>query len=77
MSETPKIQFKDISLMVEEFKSKHNVSYIESTIAVCEENNIEYETLKKGLSKNIKEKIEAEASSLRLLKYRNKTILDV
>jgi hypothetical protein len=77
MSETPKIQFKDISLMVEEFKSKHNVSYIESTIAVCEANGIEYETLKKGLSKNIKEKIEAEASSLRLLKYRNKTILDV
>jgi hypothetical protein len=71
------IVFKDISLLVEEYKSKHNASYIESTVAVCEENNIEYETLKKSLNKSIKEKIEAEASSLRLLKYRHTTILDV
>lgn len=77
MSDEIILKFKDVSSLVEEFKAKHNVSYIESTLAVCEEHNIEFETLKKSLSKNLKEKIEAEASALRLLKYRHKTILDL
>ena len=77
MNEPSIINIKDISLMIEEFKSFHRVSYIESTLAICEKNNIEFETLKKTLSKNLKEKIESEASALRLLKYRHKTILDV
>lgn len=60
--------------MIEEYKSRHNVGYIESAVAVCTENGIEFESLKRVLTKNIKEKIELEASDLRLLKYRIKTI---
>ena len=70
------LKLKDVSAMIEDFKAKHGLSWIESTLEVCERENIEFEVLKKSLSKNLKEKIEAEASSLRLLKYKHKTVLD-
>lgn len=70
------LKLKDVSAMIEDFKVQHQLTWIECTLEVCERNNIEFEVLKKSLSKNIKEKIEAEASSLRLLKYKHKTVLD-
>lgn len=63
--------------MIEDYKSKNDTSYIEACVSVCEKHSIEFESLKKTLSKNLKEKIEAEASKLRLLKYKIKTIEDL
>lgn len=68
------IQVKDVSKLVEDYKAKHRVTYLESVIDVCAEHGIEIESLKKILSKSIKEKIEMEASERNLLKYKLKTI---
>lgn len=68
------LEFKDVSRLVEEYKVKHRTSYIQSVVDVCVDNNIEFESLKKLLSKNIRDKIEVEASELNLLKYKIKTI---
>ena len=71
------INFQNITQMIEEYKAKHNTSYIDACVDVCEKNGIEYESLKRTISKSLKEKIEAEASKLRLLKYKIKTIDDL
>lgn len=68
------ITFKDVSNLVEEYRIKHKTTYIASVVDVCALHNIEFESLKKMLSKNIRDKIEIEASELNLLKYKIKTI---
>lgn len=68
------LNFKNITQMIEEYRAKHNLSYIDSAVDVCLANNIEFETLKKGISKALKEKIEIEASQRNMLKYKIKTI---
>lgn len=68
------VPIKDVSKLVEEYKAKHGVTYLESVVEVCAEHGIEIESLKKILSKSIKEKIEMEASERNLLKYKLKTI---
>jgi len=71
------INFQNITQMIEEYKVEHNTTYIEACVDVCEKHNFEFESLKRTISKSLKEKIEAEASKLRLLKYRITTIDDL
>lgn len=68
------LNFKNITQMVEEYKVKHKCTYIEACVDVCAQNNIEFESLKRTISKSLREKIEAEASKLNLLKYKINTL---
>ena len=66
---------KNLTEEIEKLKSQSpKLSYIECTVEVCEQFDIDYESIKKVLSKNIKEKIELEAMQLNLLKYKNNTL---
>ena len=66
---------RNISREIEKVKSKNpGLNYIECAVEVCERYNIEYESLRKNLSKNIKEKMEIDAMELNLLKYKNTTL---
>lgn len=66
---------KNIALEIERVKAQSGLSYIEATVEVCERQDLEIENMKKVLPKNIKEKIELEASKLNLLKYRVNTLI--
>ena len=53
--------------IIEDTVNKKKLSYIDSIIYICEENNIEVEDAKKYVSPIIKEKLEAEARRLNFL----------
>lgn len=64
-------KIKDLSEEIENLKkSSPELNYIDCTVEICEKYNIELETVKKILPKTIKEKIEADALDLNLLKYK-------
>ncbi len=66
---------KNISEEIEKLKkSAPELNYIECTVEICERFNIEFESVKKALPKVIKEKIEADAMELNMLKYKNPRI---
>ena len=66
---------RNISKEIEKLKSKNpSLNYIECAVEICERYNLEYESLRKSLSKNIKEKMEIDAMELNLLKYKNNTL---
>ena len=74
MSEFDK-KVKDLTEEIEKLKAASpRLSYIECTVEICEQFDVDYESLKKVLSKNIKEKIEREAMELNLLTYKNNTL---
>jgi len=54
----------DIEMSVRE----SNLSYIESIVQYCEDNNIEIESVSKLLSKPLKERLRCEAMQLNFLK---------
>lgn len=56
------------NLYLEEFVLKTGESYIDAIVHYCSTNEIEIEVIPKLLNKVIRSKIEAEASSLNLLK---------
>jgi len=67
---------KNISDEIEALKAKHpELNYIECAVEVCTKYDVDMDSLKKVLSKNIKEKIEMDAMHLNLLTYRNNTLL--
>lgn len=75
MSEEFKDKVKNISEEIEALKAKEpSLNYIECTVEVCEKYDVEFESLKKVLSKNIKEKIEQDALELNLLTYKPNTL---
>ena len=66
---------KDISTEIEALKAKEpSLNYIECTVEICTKYDIDFDSLKKVLSKNIREKIELDAMNLNLLTYRNNTL---
>jgi phenylalanyl-tRNA synthetase beta subunit len=66
---------RSITEEIEKLKSREPcLSYIECTVEICERYDIEFETVKKVLAKNIQEKIEVEAMELNLLTYKNNTL---
>lgn len=75
MSDTFEKKSKAISNEIEALKSKcSDLSYIECTLEVCKKFDLELDSIKKVLSKTIKEKIEVEAMELNLLAYKNNTL---
>lgn len=66
---------KRIKNLAEEIEGLRKISpelnYIECTVEICERYNIEFESIKKILPKVIKEKIEADAMDLNMLKYKS------
>lgn len=66
---------KNISEEIETLKKlSPELNYIECTVEICERYGIEFESVKKALPKIIKEKIEADAMELNMLKYKNPRI---
>jgi hypothetical protein len=53
------------------------VNYIEAIVSFCEENQIEYETVSKLISKPLKEKIKYQAQTLNYMKKTSRGILPV
>lgn len=69
------IKVKNISDEIEKLKSKNpSLNYIDCTVEICQRYNIEFDSLRKTLSKNIKEKMEIDAMELNLLKYKKTTL---
>ena len=58
---------KKFTEMILETVKKHDLSYIDSIVHICEQNNIEIEDIKKYISPTIKDHLEAEGMSLNLL----------
>ena len=58
---------KKFTEMILETVKKHDLSYIDSIVHFCEQNNIEIEDIKKYISPTIKDHLEAEGMSLNLL----------
>ena len=67
---------KNISNEIEALKAKQpSLNYIECAVEICQRYDVDIDSLKKVLSKNIKEKIEVDAMELNLLNYKNNTLL--
>lgn len=69
---------KEFSLMIEGIvKEKRPISYMDAIVWYCESNKIEIETVKRLISKNLKEKIKVEALNANLLKEKKTGTLPV
>tara|TARA_Y100000034_G_scaffold47109_1_gene58010 strand:+ start:172 stop:429 length:258 start_codon:yes stop_codon:yes gene_type:complete len=55
------------STAIEKFRKESGGSYIESIIQYCIENSIDLEVVGKLVTSNLREKVEAEATSLNFL----------
>jgi hypothetical protein len=65
-------KLKNVSQEIEKLKLENpGLNYIECTVEVCERYDIELEAVKKILNRSIKEKLEADAMKLNLLKNKN------
>lgn len=53
--------------LVDSTVRRHNMSYMDAVIHVCEENGIELEDVKRYVNVVLKQKIEAEAAELNFL----------
>ena len=61
------VNTRDFSKKVEECVRKTKMTYMDAVLHICSEHEIEPETVKKFLTKPIKEKIENEARGLNML----------
>jgi len=69
-------RIKNLSNEIESLKKlSPELNYIECTVEICERYGIEFESVKKALPKIIKEKIEADAMELNMLKYKNPRLI--
>ena len=62
--------------MIETVVKQKSLSYMDAVVFLCDENHIELEDVKKFISLNIKERIEAEAMNLNFLPKGNTLPLD-
>ena len=63
----------DIEILV----SNSSLNYIEAIISYCEDNNIEFESVGKLISKPLKEKLKVEAMELNYLKRTTRSKLPI
>lgn len=56
-------------------KSNYTLNYIDAIIHYCNENNIDYESIPKLLSKPLKERIKCDAIRLNFIKKTTKGVL--
>ena len=60
---------KEFSLIIEGVvKEKKPITYIDAILWYCEQNTIEVESIGRLISKNLKEKIQVEATKANLIK---------
>jgi hypothetical protein len=62
--------------LVEDAVRKHRQSYMDAVIHVCEDVDLELEDVRKFISPNVKEKLEAEAMRLNFLPRQNTLPVD-
>jgi hypothetical protein len=58
---------KKFTKMVEDCVRRESMSYMDTVVYLCEQNNLEIEDVKKYIAISIKEKIEIEAMKLNFL----------
>lgn len=75
-SENNFLSKKKFTKMIETVVKTKSLSYMDAVIYLCDENNMELEDVKKFISLNIKERIEAEAMNLNFLPKGNTLPLD-
>ena len=63
----------DIETLVQQSK----LNYIEAIISYCEDNNIEFESVSKLITKPLKEKLKAQATELNYLKRTSRSKLPI
>ena len=63
----------DIESLVQQSK----LNYIEAIISYCEDNNIEFESVGKLITKPLKEKLKAQATELNYLKRTSRSKLPI
>ena len=63
-----KLTPKKFSLEIEKIASENNLNHLDSVLLYCDKNKVEIQTVKKLITKALKQKIEANASALKLLK---------
>jgi len=64
---------KKFTKMVEDCVRTKSMSYMDTVVYLCEENNLEIEDVKKYIALSVKEKIELEAMNLNFL-AKNETL---
>lgn len=62
--------------IVEEFVRESDMSYIDAIINFCEDNNLEFEDIRKYISDPIKSKLEVEARKLNYFPRMNELPLE-
>jgi hypothetical protein len=60
---------KEFSLKIESIARDKRISYMEAVVLYCEENDIDTGTVSSLITKSLKEKIQVEATNLKMLKY--------
>ncbi len=68
---------KEFSLKIESIVKEKRISYMDAVILYCEENDIDTGTVSSLISKSLKEKIQVEATNLRMLKLPRCGVLPV
>ena len=60
---------KEFSLTIENIVKEKKISHMDAVILYCEQNNLDPSQVSSLISKSLKEKIQLEATNLRMLKY--------
>jgi|TARA_B110000285_G_scaffold205262_1_gene242896 EAL domain-containing protein (putative c-di-GMP-specific phosphodiesterase class I) len=68
---------KEFSLKIETVVREKRITYMEAVLLYCHDNGIDESTVSPLVSKSLKEKIKAEATNLRMLKYPRGGVLPV
>ena len=66
-----KLTPKKFSLEIEKICIEKNLNHLDSVMYYCDKNNMDVETIKKLITKGLKQKIEADASILKLIKTKD------
>jgi len=61
------VNSKEFSLVIEKIVKEKRLSYMDALIWYCEQNSLDTGTVGPLISKSLKEKIEVEATDLRML----------
>lgn len=66
-----KLTPKKFSLEIEKICIEKNLNHLDSVMYYCDINNMDVETVRKLITKALKQKIEADASILKLIKTKD------
>jgi hypothetical protein len=66
---------KSFPVLIEEMVKESKLSYIDATLEVCDQYDIDPRDCKRLLNKSIKEKIERDALNSNQLKYKKRTLV--